>query len=524
MTYPIRIFDGNTSSETYLSLLAEIDEYQALSFGVSWYGVGAFSIKINKNVTVNNGVSVETYLVAGNIVMLGNSSRNTGIINEIVKTFSQDGKQSEIIECKGEELKTLFGRRAVLPPTAQARYTMTAQPAETVIKTVVKDQCGSTADANRQFSALQIDTDIGAGSSYTYSERYSNLLDTLCACGLATGLGFWVEFNASTKKFILYTGSGTDRTAGQSTNPRAIFSNQWNTAKSGQYQYTETAYKNLLYVGGTGVGTGRTIRTVYDTTEPTDTTRRESFIDARDLDTTAKLDAKGAQELVNLGFKEYLDVISLTVSPVVYGTGYNLGDMCTVSAFGGSYDTRIIQAVYVIEPQRYEIELTFDKRAPTLPSQIALGKRADAYAAGSIEPPSYTNRTSWTPTIIGSTTPGTQTYTVQQGYYEVVGKILMAYGYVAISAKDAAIAGNARIGGLPIVSTTATNYRSAVSFGQISGITLSSGNTIIMGRLAPGVSYIDIFETGSGLTTSAVTVSNVANTTVFQFCINYIID
>lgn len=63
----------------------------------------------------------------------------------------------------------------------------------------------------------------------------------------------------------------------------------------------------------------------------------------------------------------------------------------------------------------------------------------------------------WTPTIAGSATPGTQTYVRQLGRYIRVGNLVTAWFRVELSALDGATAGNVLIGGLPFASTAAAN-------------------------------------------------------------------
>lgn len=65
------------------------------------------------------------------------------------------------------------------------------------------------------------------------------------------------------------------------------------------------------------------------------------------------------------------------------------------------------------------------------------------------------NYGTWTPTIDGST-PGTTTYTVQAGFYTIVGNLVYIEGRISISAATGT--GNAIIGGLPFTVKNLTNY------------------------------------------------------------------
>jgi hypothetical protein len=118
----------------------------------------------------------------------------------------------------------------------------------------------------------------------------------------------------------------------------------------------------------------------------------------------------------------------------------------------------------------------------------------------------------FTPTLIGSTTPGTQTYAAngQVGYRTRIGNKVDFNLRVHITAKDAAMAGNVRIGGLPFTSKNTTNLFGSVSIGYINaGWTFAAGATQIGGIISPNTDYIDLYTFGSGVIGTAVPVASV---------------
>jgi len=128
----------------------------------------------------------------------------------------------------------------------------------------------------------------------------------------------------------------------------------------------------------------------------------------------------------------------------------------------------------------------------------------------------------WTPTLIGSTTAGTQTYSVQVGTYIKIGKLIHIQGYVAISAKDAAMAGDLRVGGLPFATSTATNNYGSISTSVFIGLTLGSGLTQVGLRIDPNTSYLTVVASGSATAAAVVTVANTATTAYIAFGGTYI--
>jgi len=121
----------------------------------------------------------------------------------------------------------------------------------------------------------------------------------------------------------------------------------------------------------------------------------------------------------------------------------------------------------------------------------------------------------WTPTIIGSTTPGTQTYTVQTGAYIKIGKLVYINLLVAISAKDAGIAGDITIGGLPAVAEASPSL-GALSVLAYTGITMSANYTQIGAGVSGGGSTIIIRQNGSAQTSSTIAVAGLAATSSFS--------
>lgn len=83
---------------------------------------------------------------------------------------------------------------------------------------------------------------------------------------------------------------------------------------------------------------------------------------------------------------------------------------------------------------------------PATQNQSANANTLDHYAEGT-----------WTPVIAGTSTPGANSYTNQEGTYVKVGQMVVASFFVKLSAKDAAMAGIVWITGLPFASSGAAS-------------------------------------------------------------------
>jgi len=357
---PIRIFDSS------LNLITELDDYASAYFNRSWSGCGDFSIQTNYN------TSHAPDLVRGRIVMFDKNVKKCGIITNVKKSIGESGKGSMIVTASGIELKGILGWRIVPPPSGSEYYSVN-NSAETVMKTLVSQNGGpTTADADRKFPLLEIDTDADLGTTYLLKTRYtSNVLAECTACSLATNTGFYIYLDLSNKKYRFQTAQGLDRSGTQSVNPRAIFSTDYDTLKSANIDDNDSNFRNYAFVGGQGEGVQRIVRQVFTgPAEPTGLDRREMFVDARDVPALADLDLRGGQKLEELATIITTDGSPLAYSPLVYGTDYDLGDIATLSTYGESRNVRITSVKESWAPLTYSIDMTFDRLPQTLQTQV----------------------------------------------------------------------------------------------------------------------------------------------------------
>jgi hypothetical protein len=136
----------------------------------------------------------------------------------------------------------------------------------------------------------------------------------------------------------------------------------------------------------------------------------------------------------------------------------------------------------------------------------------------------YGDATSFTPTLIGSTTAGVQTYTAQVGFYRKIGDMVHFHLFVAISAKGGTIAGDVAIGGLPFALKSTANLFANCSIGDYAGLTNAAGRTQFMARGNPGTSTLRIIEAGSAVASQAVPVASLAASSFLAVSGTYLTD
>lgn len=101
----------------------------------------------------------------------------------------------------------------------------------------------------------------------------------------------------------------------------------------------------------------------------------------------------------------------------------------------------------------------------------------------------------FTSTIVGTSTAGVGTYSIQIGYYTKIGNMVFVTGYIVYSAHTGT--GNGQIGGLPFTSTSTTNFFSSWNTGYFGNYALTAANVPMLSMSTNAVK-IDINQMPSG--------------------------
>jgi hypothetical protein len=309
----------------------------------------------------------------GDMVQFGNSDHRIGFIDDIKKDIDEGGKGSQILEITGFEAKGIFARRIVIPASGNDFYIQNAV-VETAMKNTILDQCGASAVTARKFSLLNIATDRGRGSVYQLQAFNTILSDHLTTAGESQSpyIGFEVYFDEVNKKLVFDVIVGKDRRSSQTVNPRVCFSSEYDTLKSATITDQYSGFKNVVYVGGQGDGSDKTIVKTTTTTEATDLSRREEYLDKSNLQTTSALTNAGASELNSLAQAILtIDAQALVSSQYAILTDYDIGDLVNIKEYGSVFDAQITEAQESWACGSYEVSLTFGKQAPSMVSVIS---------------------------------------------------------------------------------------------------------------------------------------------------------
>lgn len=110
----------------------------------------------------------------------------------------------------------------------------------------------------------------------------------------------------------------------------------------------------------------------------------------------------------------------------------------------------------------------------------------------------------WTPTLAGQTTAGAQTYSVQEGFWRLVGDLCFVNWRLTMTAKDGATAGNLLLKGLPFASMSAGHANQAITLAEWSNLTLGAGFTDVTLRINLGSTDVLFIRNGSGVAADVI--------------------
>lgn len=179
---------------------------------------------------------------------------------------------------------------------------------------------------------------------------------------------------------------------------------------------------------------------------------------------------------------------------IVTGSGsltYLPGSTAGTTATGGQYDTFAIEAL-ANGGTNANLSATGGAGQVLRQSSAGAAVTVSKIAASDL---SDWGASAWTPTVVGATTAGSATYTVQVGSYEQIGRHVTVRFNVHTSAFSGA-AGALQINGLPLAAAATTNDYGVCSVVYKTGVTLDAGYQSLAGIIINGVSYINLVENG----------------------------
>lgn len=208
-------------------------------------------------------------------------------------------------------------------PADTTTRAITSTNAETIIRTLVNENCGPGALAARRIEQLVLDSVAGVGSSTSISTRLESLLDVCRTVAATDGLGFRTRQDGSQIKFGVY--APVDRTGS------ARFSEGLGNLRSVAFTLVAPlATAELVQGGDTSTATGVFVE--VDSGTAADWYRVEKLQDQTGVvdDADGELTQAGTLALGDDNPQSSLATVTVDTEDLQAGRDYGLGDRVTV--------------------------------------------------------------------------------------------------------------------------------------------------------------------------------------------------
>lgn len=361
-----------------VELLAVISNYEFLSAGRSWHGIGGLELRINRYKQYTDS------LQKGNIIVVGNDTHKTYKIEHREIELDSDGKVTENWLVIAKELKSVTGDRITLPPS-HTSHDNKAAPAESVMKHYVNGNVINPVNVKRKIPQLLLAPDQARGPHVNWQSRFKNVAEEMVEISLVSGIGWGARVDYELRKWLFDVSEGRDLTVNQDVHSPVIFSPQFDNVKNMHFVDSDLNYRNTAYVAGQGEGVERR---VVELGEASGLARKELFVDARDVpeetdddepiprpvhEIVADLINRGEQKLAEMIQETFLESQIMTHSSYKYEKDWDLGDIVTNQylEWGVTLDARITEVKEIYEPETdMQIEAIFGNSRPTLIQKI----------------------------------------------------------------------------------------------------------------------------------------------------------
>ncbi|HBT64601.1 MAG TPA: hypothetical protein DEB10_08085 [Ruminococcaceae bacterium] len=225
----------------------------------------------------------------------------------------------------------------------------------------------SPTDTNRQITGVSFSSpNLSIPVSTQIS--YRNLMDAVTGLCAASDIGIKTVFNPATGIFTVTLYRGADS--------QAVFSKEYENLTEQSYTESAADYANTALIGGEGEGENRTFVAI---TSGSGETRREIFVDAKDLQAadfgTGYTDAlifRGQSKLSEQAIHYSFDTSVNPHGNLTYKIDFDLGQSVQVisKAWGVSMTTRITEIEETYDADGQSISVVFGKAELTIAQKI----------------------------------------------------------------------------------------------------------------------------------------------------------
>jgi hypothetical protein len=342
----MELFIYNSNRE----LAGIVESFEYLRWTRRYSQCGSFELKAI-------GTPENTALLQEGNFIWKNDDEEAGIIEHLEMTQSEQ----EIITASGRFATSFLSRRIVWD-TEKLSGDLSV-----CVEQLLNNNFLTPADTARKIDGIAfLSPNLGAPVNTQIS--YRNLMDAVTGLCAASDIGIKTVFDPATGIFTVTLYRGDDS--------QAVFSKEYENLTEQSYTESAADYANTALIGGEGEGTGRTFAAI---TSGSGETRREIFVDAKDLQEadfgTGYTDAlifRGQSKLSEQAIRYSFDTSVNPHGNLTYKIDFDLGQRVQVisKAWGVSMTTRITEVEETYDANGLSISVVFGKTELTIAQKI----------------------------------------------------------------------------------------------------------------------------------------------------------
>lgn len=297
-----------------------------------------------------------TLLQEGNFIWK-NDDEEAGIIEHLEMVQAEQ----EIITASGRFATSFLSRRIVW------QTEVLSGDLSACVEQLLNNNLISPTDTARQIDGIVFSApNLGVPVSTQIS--YRGLMDVITELCGASEIGIKTVFTPATHLFTVTLYKGIDS--------QAVFSKEYENLTEQSYTESAADYANTALIGGEGEGESRTFVAI---TSGSGETRREIFVDAKDLQAadfgTGYTDAlifRGQSKLSEQGIRYSFDTSVNPHGNLTYKTDFDLGQTVKVisKAWGVFMTTRITEIEETYDADGLSISVVFGKAELTIAQKM----------------------------------------------------------------------------------------------------------------------------------------------------------
>lgn len=339
--------------DSTLKTIDIVDSYSSIIWTNRYNSTGDFEIYIRASDSILNSLVIDNYIYRTDDEMMGIIEKHELITDE---------ENGNYFSVTGRDLKSILDRRIVW------RQTTLSGTIENCIRKLITENCINPTIPARKINKLILGPVKGFIEMAEIQVTGNNLLEVITDLCKSYSLGFNIFYDGKNFVFDLY--KGIDRSNNQFINPRITFSNAFENLMTSSYEFNKQPYKNTALVAGEGEGLLRKTIQVNTGIEQSDLSRREIYIDARDISSNNEeisqseydklLEKRGSDSLnENMPTKKFEAVVD-NVQMYVYKKDYFLGDVVNViNEYNISSTPRVSEIIENEDENGYNLIPTF---------------------------------------------------------------------------------------------------------------------------------------------------------------------